>query len=75
MARKIAETLKDLNATRFDLKYGMNGMSHHALMTNIELFGTKVAPPVRGMMDSWRPGVRSSRLHSRRRLHVSTPGR
>jgi probable LLM family oxidoreductase len=52
VARKITATLKDLNATRFDLKYGMNGMSHHTLMTNIELFGTKVAPLVREMMTS-----------------------
>jgi probable LLM family oxidoreductase len=52
VARKITATLKDLNATRFDLKYGMNGMPHSALMTNIELFGTKVAPLVREMMRS-----------------------
>jgi probable LLM family oxidoreductase len=52
VARKIATTLKDLNATRFDLKYGMNAMAHSALMTNIELYGTKVAPLVREMMAS-----------------------
>jgi alkanesulfonate monooxygenase SsuD/methylene tetrahydromethanopterin reductase-like flavin-dependent oxidoreductase (luciferase family) len=52
VARKITATLKDLNVTRFDLKYGMNGMSHNTLMTNIELFGTKVAPLVREMMGS-----------------------
>ena len=52
VARKITATLKDLDATRFDLKYGMNGMSHSTLMTNIELFGTEVAPLVREMMGS-----------------------
>jgi hypothetical protein len=52
VARKITATLKDLHATRFDLKYGLTGMSHHALMTNVELFGTKVAPLVREMMAS-----------------------
>ncbi|MFF1629009.1 LLM class flavin-dependent oxidoreductase [Streptomyces sp. NPDC058272] len=50
VARKITETLKSLDATRFDLKYGITGMPHHALMTNIELYGTKVAPLVREML-------------------------
>ncbi|WP_329136974.1 LLM class flavin-dependent oxidoreductase [Streptomyces sp. NBC_01476] len=50
VARKITGTLKNLGATRFDLKYGMNGMPHSALMTSIELYGTKVAPLVRDMM-------------------------
>ncbi|MFI2347263.1 hypothetical protein ACH492_09420 [Streptomyces sp. NPDC019443] len=52
MARKITAALKDLSATRFDLRYGMNGMPHSALMTNIELFGTKVAPLVCEMVGS-----------------------
>ncbi|MFF1680159.1 LLM class flavin-dependent oxidoreductase [Streptomyces sp. NPDC058256] len=52
VARKIAATLKELGATRFDLKYGMNGMPHDALMTNIELYGTQVAPLVHEMMGS-----------------------
>jgi len=50
VARKIATTLKDLDATRFDLKYGITGMPHDTLMTNIELYGSKVAPLVREMM-------------------------
>jgi probable LLM family oxidoreductase len=50
VARKIANTLKSLDATRFDLKYGMGGLSHSKLMTNIELYGTKVAPTVRDML-------------------------
>ena len=50
VARKIADTLKTLDATRFNLKYGITGMPHDALMTNIELYGTKVAPLVREMM-------------------------
>ncbi|MEU6654580.1 hypothetical protein ABZ904_35470 [Streptomyces sp. NPDC046900] len=44
--------LRTLGATRFDLKYGMNGLPHRALMECIELFGTKVAPQVRDMMAS-----------------------
>jgi probable LLM family oxidoreductase len=50
VARKIAATLKELDATRFDLKYAMTGMPHSALLTNIELYGTKVAPLVREMI-------------------------
>ncbi|MEV6413018.1 LLM class flavin-dependent oxidoreductase [Kribbella sp. NPDC051718] len=50
VAQKIAANLKKLKATRFDLKYGMGGLSHQALVTNIELFGTQVAPRVRELM-------------------------
>jgi probable LLM family oxidoreductase len=52
VARKIAVTLKELEATRFDLKYGMHGLPFGKVMTNIELFGTEVAPLVRDMMSS-----------------------
>ena len=50
VARKIADTLTALEATRFDLKYGMGGLSHSKLMTNIELYGTQVVPLVRDML-------------------------
>ena len=50
VARKIAANLTGLGATRFDLKYGMGGLSHAALMTNIELYGTKVIPRVRELL-------------------------
>jgi hypothetical protein len=36
VAQKIARNLTVLGANRFDLKYGMGGLSHQALMTNIE---------------------------------------
>ncbi|HMJ33378.1 MAG TPA: hypothetical protein VK501_05650 [Baekduia sp.] len=43
-----------VGATRFDLKYGMGGLSHGALMTNIELYGTQVIPRVRELLaDDW----------------------
>ena len=32
---------------RFDLKYGMGGLAHEALMTNIAVYGTQVIPRVR----------------------------
>ena len=44
VAQKIAANLPALGASRFDLKYGMGGLSHEALMTNIELYGTQVIP-------------------------------
>jgi probable LLM family oxidoreductase len=51
VARKIAENLAALGANRFDLKYGMGGLSHRALMTNIELYGTQVVPRVRELLE------------------------
>ena len=50
VAQKIAANLTDLGANRFDLKYGMGGLSHEALMTNIELYGTQVVPRVRELL-------------------------
>jgi hypothetical protein len=32
------------------LKYGMGGLSYEALMTNIELYGAQVIPPVRELL-------------------------
>ena len=52
VARKIAANLPALGANRFDLKYGMGGLSHEALMRNIELYGTKVIPLVRELLAS-----------------------
>jgi probable LLM family oxidoreductase len=50
VAQKIAANLTTLGANRFDLKYGMGGLSHNALMTNIELYGTQVIPRVRELL-------------------------
>jgi probable LLM family oxidoreductase len=50
VAGKIAANLPTLGANRFDLKYGMGGLSHEALMTNIELYGTHVIPRVRELL-------------------------
>jgi probable LLM family oxidoreductase len=50
VARKIASNLRTLHATRFDLKYGMPGLTHEQLMHNIELYGTKVIPRVRELL-------------------------
>ncbi|GAB2831326.1 LLM class flavin-dependent oxidoreductase [Actinoallomurus bryophytorum] len=50
VAQKIAANLTTLGANRFDLKYGMGGLSQAALMTNIELYGTQVIPRVRELL-------------------------
>jgi probable LLM family oxidoreductase len=50
VAQKIATNLPLLSANRFDLKYGMGGLSHEILMTNIELYATKVIPRVRELL-------------------------
>ena len=52
VAQKIAANMSTVGATRFDLKYGMGGLSHEQLMTNIELYGTQGRPA----------GPRASRL-------------
>jgi probable LLM family oxidoreductase len=50
IAQKISANLSALGATRFDLKYGMGGLTQQALMTNIELYGTQVIPRVRELL-------------------------
>jgi len=50
VAQKVAANLTALGASRFDLKYGMGGLSHEALMRNIELYGTQVIPRVRELL-------------------------
>jgi alkanesulfonate monooxygenase SsuD/methylene tetrahydromethanopterin reductase-like flavin-dependent oxidoreductase (luciferase family) len=50
VAQKIAANLPMLGATRFDLKFGVGGLSHESLMTNIELYGSQVIPRVRNLL-------------------------
>lgn len=50
VARKIAETVRTLGASRFDMKFSTGTLSHHKMMRSIELFGTEVAPRVRDML-------------------------
>jgi alkanesulfonate monooxygenase SsuD/methylene tetrahydromethanopterin reductase-like flavin-dependent oxidoreductase (luciferase family) len=51
VAKKIAATIRALGLTRFDLKYANGPTPHKALMTSIELYGTKVVPRVRELLD------------------------
>jgi probable LLM family oxidoreductase len=50
VARKIAANLRVLDATRFDLKYGLPGLTHDQLMTNVDLYGRQVIPRVRDLL-------------------------
>jgi alkanesulfonate monooxygenase SsuD/methylene tetrahydromethanopterin reductase-like flavin-dependent oxidoreductase (luciferase family) len=50
VAQKIVQNLTVLNANRFELKYGMVGLTNQSLMTNIELYGTQVIPRVRELL-------------------------
>jgi probable LLM family oxidoreductase len=47
VAQKIVANLSVLEAIRFDLKFGMPGLSQETVMTNVELYGNQVIPRVR----------------------------
>jgi probable LLM family oxidoreductase len=49
-AAKIAATAKALGIARFDLKYSAGALPHEKLMRSIELYGSKVIPLVREML-------------------------
>jgi probable LLM family oxidoreductase len=51
VAKKIVATVRDLGLTRFDLKYANGPLPHEKLLKSIELYGTKVVPLVREMLD------------------------
>ncbi|GAA5201304.1 LLM class flavin-dependent oxidoreductase [Rugosimonospora acidiphila] len=55
VARRIARTMTALDANRFDLKYGMGPMPHAAVLDNLRLFGTEVAPRVRELLGAAAP--------------------
>jgi probable LLM family oxidoreductase len=57
VANKIVTNLNTLGATRFDLKFGMPGLTHNQLLTNIELYGTHVIPRVRELAAANKPAV------------------
>ncbi len=52
VAEKIVANLRALDASRFDLKFGMPGLTHEQVMTTIELFGTEVIPRVRQRVEA-----------------------
>lgn len=50
VATKIANTVRLLGLSRFNMKYSSGTLPHDALMKSIELYGTKVMPRVREMV-------------------------
>ena len=50
VARKIATTVKSLGVSRFDMKYSAGPLSHDKMMQSIKLYGTKVIPLVRSIL-------------------------
>jgi probable LLM family oxidoreductase len=52
VARKIAATVRDLGASRFDLKYSNGTLSHERMMRSIELYGREVIPRVQELLSA-----------------------
>jgi probable LLM family oxidoreductase len=50
VASKIANTIRTLDLARFNMKYSNGTLPHDKLMQSIELFGTKVVPRVRELL-------------------------
>jgi probable LLM family oxidoreductase len=50
VAAKIATTVRGLDLSRFNMKYSNGTLSHEKRMRSIELFGTKVTPRVRDLL-------------------------
>jgi alkanesulfonate monooxygenase SsuD/methylene tetrahydromethanopterin reductase-like flavin-dependent oxidoreductase (luciferase family) len=55
VAQKIVANLSALEANRFDLKFGMPGLSQEVVVTNIELYGNQVIPRVRQLWAACKP--------------------
>jgi alkanesulfonate monooxygenase SsuD/methylene tetrahydromethanopterin reductase-like flavin-dependent oxidoreductase (luciferase family) len=50
VARKIADTVQALGASRFDLKYSAGTLPHEKMMRSIELYGSEVMPRVQRLL-------------------------
>jgi probable LLM family oxidoreductase len=50
VARKIATTVRALDASRFDLKYSAGTLEHEVMLRSIELYGQEVIPQVRRLL-------------------------
>ena len=50
VAAKIAATVRTLGLARFDMKYSNGALPHGALLSSIELYGTRVVPRVRELL-------------------------
>jgi alkanesulfonate monooxygenase SsuD/methylene tetrahydromethanopterin reductase-like flavin-dependent oxidoreductase (luciferase family) len=50
VARKIADTARDLGVERFDMKYSAGALPHDKMMRSIELYGRSVISRVRELL-------------------------
>jgi probable LLM family oxidoreductase len=50
VAKKIANLVRTLGISRFQMKYSAGPMEHEKLMNSIELYGTEVIPMVRSLL-------------------------
>lgn len=50
VARRIADTVRTLGVSRFQLKYSAGPLAHERMARSIELYGTRVVPLVRDML-------------------------
>jgi alkanesulfonate monooxygenase SsuD/methylene tetrahydromethanopterin reductase-like flavin-dependent oxidoreductase (luciferase family) len=59
VAKKIAATIQALGLSRFDMKFSNGTLPHDKMMASIELYGTKVQPRVRELLDTagYKPGA------------------
>jgi probable LLM family oxidoreductase len=57
VARKIAATVRVLEADRFDLKYSAGPLAHEKMMHSIELYGRVVIPRVRELLRESAPAA------------------
>ena len=51
VARKIVSTASALGISRFDMKYSVGALPHEKLMRSIELYGSKVIPMMRDILN------------------------
>ena len=51
VAKKIVHAIKSVGAQRFDFKYANGPQPHSKLMKSLELYGTKVIPLVKEMLN------------------------
>ena len=70
VARKIAGTVRDLGASRFDLKYSAGTLPHEAMMRSIELYGREVMPRVRELLEERGPSAAPTRDAERGRAYI-----
>lgn len=57
VARRVADTVRALGASRLAMKYSNATLPHEHMMRSVELFGSRVVPMVRDMLAEDRPAA------------------